>query len=168
MLGSITCDTPIADIIKMDDISGDLDAIDSALNSFEKEVSSTITAEQTSGGLSASAFTLNNSPELVGKSNKVIDQMEASKSWGNIRSQIVSNLETQRKAEIKCLKAKVSEKIEQLENEIKQIKDYLNRAANAKKGESFPDVEKCQGRLPSAESELKRYREKLRTLEGMS
>ena len=50
MLGSITCDTPIADIIKMDDISGDLDAIDSALNSFEKEVSSTITAEQTKFG----------------------------------------------------------------------------------------------------------------------
>lgn len=168
MLGSITCDTPISDIISMSDISGDLEAVDSSLKSFEKEVSTTITEEQTGGGLSATAFTLDDKPVLVEKSNKVIDQMEASNIWSGIRSQIVCNLETQRKAEIKRLKEKVIEKIHELETEINKIRDYLAKAANAKEGDSFPDVGRCQERLPVAEAELEKYKEKEITLEGMS
>lgn len=168
MLDSITCDTPISDIIKMADISGDLDSIDEAIESFEKEVTSTITAEQNGGGLSASAFTLNDSPELVNRSNKVVDQMEASKSWKGIRSKIVSDLETQRKAEIARLREKVEEKVEELETEKRNIQDYLDKAASPKKGESYPKVGEYQARLPVLNEELKKYRDKQLIVERMS
>ena len=58
MIGSITCDTPISEIISEDDVSGYLNSIESSIEEYISSLESTIHHEQTSGGISNKGFAI--------------------------------------------------------------------------------------------------------------
>lgn len=119
MLNEITCDTPISALLDIAKVEGIVNSFNTECGKYQERLLADITYEQTSGGLSVEAFQMDDEPISYNESekakSKILEISEVVASW---KSNILSAAEEQRKQEKMKLMTEVSNKINELENQL--------------------------------------------------
>lgn len=114
----ITCDTQIESLLDVEKVEEYTKKYTGIVNERSQELYNTIETEQ-QRGLSVEAFYIDNEPILNEKSETVkknINNIE--KDLSNWKNTILSKAYEKRQEEIKILKRKIEEKIQQLQDQI--------------------------------------------------
>lgn len=169
MLNSITCDTSIDELIKESDISGYLDSISESVTDYTSKITKSMESEMSDGGLSLSAYNMGESSPILEACDSFLGSIDLEDVFSNFRDQALELLNEQRTKEIAKLKEKVTEKISELKEEIATLEAHLislySGVISALQSQNISNTENS---LKSKKEELKKYEEKLQTLEGMN
>ncbi len=167
MLGSINCDTPISSIIKESDVLDKINVLEDVTNRYSNEIKNGIDSEISSGGLSKSAFHTDNSAPLTNSAENLISSIQVTNAVSTLKSEALSLVKEQRKKEIMALKEKVAEKIEQLKSEYEETINIINEITSRVVPNSN-DSKSYILKKDNLNEQIKKYQDKLHTLEGMN
>lgn len=155
MINEITCDTPISALLNVETIESLVASYSSECTKCQEKLIADITYEQTSGGLSSEAFTMDEVPITYNESEKskrkILELEEIVSSW---KSQVLSAAEEQYKQEKMKLITEVSNKIEKLESTLISLQQMT--LLSVKINDKNPNA----AQIENIQAQLKQYREK--------
>ncbi len=165
MLGQITCDTEIGDILSVQEVEQYLENIKVKINYYCDELSTMIKNEAQSGGLSYDAFYIDKRPLLNEEAGKILSMSEAVlEEFKSYKSKVLEKARTQRREELSKLKQEISKKLSSLRSQISSLRSRSNLSA-ASELETERIISETL-RLTKEYEKYERKKEKVSTLLG--
>ena len=114
---TIDCDTPVSSIISLNDVNPIITGVKDEVDSYVSLITAIIKAEESDGGLSTSAYYIDDRAELNVLAIDLLNNLKIAESFKNCKEDIINAVKIQRTRELSILKEEVYNKMISLRNE---------------------------------------------------
>ena len=120
---TITCDTPISSIISIDDVEPIISYVKEDVESYSSLIKTIIESEESDGGLSSTAYYIDDRAELNIMANDFLNNLKIISSFDKCSEDIINAVNIQRKNELSLLKNKIIDRLKEIDSTLAHLRN---------------------------------------------